>query len=144
MPLGATIFIIRHAEVTGHEEDRGLSAFGHWRAYALIPYYYTRRGLPPPSMLIAAADQDNSMRPRVTLEPLASALNLRVEARYSEKCFRELAAKMHRAQRYNNAVTVIYWRHDQLMRLASALGQRVNSGGLCAWIMTRTRIAQHA
>lgn len=122
MPRNATVLLIRHAEETGREDDRGLSAAGLCRAWAYVPWFRSRRGLASPSILIVAADEADSMRPRQTLEPLAAVQGIRLEARFDEKRYRELAALMHRRRRFDGVVTLVCWRHDQLLPLAQALG----------------------
>lgn len=122
MPRNATVLLIRHAEERGREDDPGLSAAGLSRSWAYVPWFRSRRGMAPPSILIAAADQADSARPRLTLEPLAAVQGMRVEATLGEKRYRELAARMQRQTRFDRVTTLICWRHDELLPLARGLG----------------------
>lgn len=122
MSRNATLLLIRHAEDTGRKDDRGLSAAGLCGAWAYVPWFRSRRGLAPPSILIAAADEADSMRQRQTLEPLAAVQGIRLEARFDEKRYRELARLVSRQERFDGVVTVVCWRHDELLPLAQALG----------------------
>lgn len=127
MPRNATLLLIRHAEETGREEDRELNAAGTCRAWAYVPWFRSRRGLAPPSILIAAADNASSMRPRLTLEPLAAAQDMHVETRFGEKRYRELAKLVDSQKRFDGVVTLVCWRHDELLPLARALGAPRNA-----------------
>ena len=122
MPRNATILLIRHAEETGRAADPGLSAAGQSRAWAYVPWFRSRRGLSPPAILIAARDKADSMRPRLTLEPLAAAQEMPIETPLRESQYRELAARVQRQKRFNGLVTLVSWRHDELLPLARALG----------------------
>lgn len=80
----AIILVIRHAE----KPDQGhtLSAAGEVRAQAYINYFknYKVDGQPLKlDYLFATADSGNSHRPRLTLEPFAKALGLKIDSRFN-------------------------------------------------------------
>ena len=121
MPARAhTVLLLRHGEETDHEDDPSLSAEGWCRAWALVGWLQTRRGLPAPSRLFAAADDDDSCRPRATLEHLASVLALDLDTRFGDGKVKPAARAMRDAA-HPGAVTVACWRHERLP-LARALG----------------------
>src|SRR5579862_4497162 len=89
----AVVLIIRHAE----KPDSGyaLSPAGEHRAQAYVHYFqnFTLDSLPLKlDELFAAADSKNSHRPRLTLEPLAAALEMKLNTTFEDKNPRALAA----------------------------------------------------
>ena len=124
---GATILIIRHAEKP--LSGQGLSPAGEQRAQSYVRYFQTLRegGRPlKPDALFAMKDSDNSARPRLTLEPLAHALNLPIETEYKSKNTPELAALL-RSPRCAGHTALICWRHGELPELLAALGANPES-----------------
>jgi hypothetical protein len=117
----ATILIIRHAEKPA--SGRELTPTGQQRAEAYAQYFknLTVDSQPPrPDCLIAAADSNNSQRPRLTLEPLSKALgmplNLTFNDKQNQELVRELQSKPH------GKVILICWRHGKIPTLVKALG----------------------
>ncbi len=86
-PLANTVvLIIRHAEKP--EDGSGLTPVGEQRARAYVPYfraYQLDSQLLKLSHLFAAADSTNSRRPRLTIEPLAAALHMKLDLRFTDK-----------------------------------------------------------
>ena len=126
MPKSATLLVIRHAEKSGDPDDIGLTPAGQARAQAYVAYFQTlalgSARLPSPAWLIAAADSDDSQRSRLTLEPLAAALGLEVDAGLPDGDYRTLAKRLREDPRYDGATTLVCWTHKKLPRLAKALG----------------------
>jgi hypothetical protein len=113
--------IIRHAEKPAAGPE--LTPAGSQRAAAYVQYFQdlTMDSQPlRPDYLIAAADSNNSRRPRLTLEPLSKALGLPLNLGFSDKrpeeLVRELQSKPH------GKVILICWRHGNLPALVRALG----------------------
>ncbi|AXK73423.1 histidine phosphatase family protein [Lysobacter sp. TY2-98] len=126
MPKAATLLVIRHAEKSGDRHDVGLTPAGMARAQAYVAYFQNLASgasrLPPPAWLIAAADARDSRRSRLTLEPLAAALGLDIDARLADTAYRALAERLHTDPRYDHATILICWTHKKLRGLAKALG----------------------
>ena len=126
MPRSATVLVIRHAEKSGDKQDIGLTPAGQARAQAYVAYFQALTSgashLPPPAWLIAAADEKDSHRSRLTLEPLAAALGLPIDARLADADYRTLAQRLREDARYDGATTLICWSHKKLPGLAKALG----------------------
>jgi hypothetical protein len=119
----ATILIIRHAEKP--ESGFGLSPAGEKRAEAYASYF-KHFALPSnsqpltPDYLIATADSAGSHRPRLTLEPLSKELGLKIDARFKNKNFEELA---HELQTHKHGHRIlICWHHGEIPALAKAFG----------------------
>jgi hypothetical protein len=115
------VLIIRHAEKP--ETGSGLTATGQERAEAYVKYFksFTIDGRPLRlDHLFAAADSAKSQRPRLTLEPLARSLGMKIDSRFTDKnpgtLARELRAKSHGKQ------ILICWRHGEIPELLRALG----------------------
>lgn len=117
-----TVLLLRHGEESGRDDDPSLNAAGWCRAWALVGYLQTRRGLSAPTRLLAASDDEDSCRPRATLGPLADALRLAVETPYGDKQYRQAARDVLNETTHPGAVTVMCWRHKTLIPLARALG----------------------
>ena len=117
----AIVLIIRHAEKP--ERGAGLSPEGEKRAKAYPEYFrkFTVDGKPLRiDYLIAAADSKESHRPRLTLEPLAAATGLKIDARFKNAQFGELAAELQRRRLGQHIL--ICWHHGDIPALAAALG----------------------
>jgi hypothetical protein len=117
----AVILIIRHAEKP--ESGKELSPAGFERANAYVGYFETFQADGRPvklDSLFAASDTENSVRPRLTLEPLSRALHIRLDTRFKDKepetLARELESKAHGTN------ILICWRHARLPELAHDLG----------------------
>ena len=126
MPKSATLLVIRHAEKSGDPEDRGLTAAGQARAQAYAAYFRTLEldgaRVEPPRWLYAAADDDDSKRSRLTLEPLAVALDVAIDASIPGEDYERLAAHIRDDARHDHATTLVCWSHKKLPGLARALG----------------------
>lgn len=110
----ATVLVVRHAEkpATG----RGLSPTGEQRAQAYVGCFEKFHL----DCLIAGADSPNSMRPRLTLEPLAAALKLKIDSRFSTKDVPGVVKYLRTEPHGRNVL--ICWRHGELPDLLRALG----------------------
>lgn len=116
-----TILIIRHAEKP--ESRRDLSDAGRRHAGAYVKYFSQFELDSKPlkiDALFAAADSKNSRRPRLTLEPLAHALNLPIQAPFNDKNPKALAAELKREP--HGKCLLICWHHGEMADLLRALG----------------------
>jgi hypothetical protein len=123
MPI-SRVFLIRHGEEDRtRPEDTGLSWFGEARAAALAAYFRYPKGPARGRLdrMIAAADKDDSCRPRLTLEPSAAAFGLIVETTFGDDDLAAVEAAV-RISRLSGAHVLICWRHTRLLDLARALG----------------------
>lgn len=121
----ATILLMRHAEKPADRRDPNLSASGWQRAERLAGFVPGLIGRP--DLLFAAADKPASHRPRLTLEPLAAATGLTVDASVSDKDSAAFAAALLVARRFDGARVVVAWRHDALPGLARGLGAKAGA-----------------
>ncbi|MBL8151273.1 MAG: flagellar basal body-associated protein FliL [Blastocatellia bacterium] len=131
MPKNTTILMIRHAEKP--DKGKGLSVAGQERAQAYVIYFqnYAIDGKPIEiKYLFATEDSDNSERPRLTIEPLAKALDLEINAKHKDHKYQELADHILKENKYDDSVLIICWHHGQILQFAQALG--VNSNELPA------------
>jgi hypothetical protein len=115
------ILIIRHAE----KPDAGdsLSAAGAARAQAYVNYFknFTLDGQPLQlDCVFATADSASSRRPRLTLEPLAKTLGLKLDTRFNDSQFPQLAQEILSHPPGTNIL--ICWHHGEIPQLLRALG----------------------
>ena len=122
VPLSnATILIIRHAEKP--DTGVGLSNEGGKRAQVYTEYFPGLQIAGKPlklDHLFAAADSKNSQRPRLTLEPLARALNLPLDVRFEADDWKKLAEDL-RSTDYGRQL-LICWHHRPIPDLLRELG----------------------
>jgi hypothetical protein len=120
-PRNGVVLIIRHAEKPA--DGPGLTPRGEERAKAYPRYFrnFTVDGKPLHlDHIFAAADSDESQRPRLTVWPLARSLGLPVDARFKTKQS-EAVAGLVAASRPGSSI-LICWRHGELPELLGALG----------------------
>jgi hypothetical protein len=115
----ARLLIMRHGEKTNVEGDIHLSPEGQQRAQSLVTYIPQNFGTP--DFFVAAADSENSRRPRETLEPLAAALGTNIHARLNEKDQDGLVEHLTKTK-FAGKLGVISWRHGQIPKICAALG----------------------
>ena len=116
-----TVLIIRHAEKP--DQGNGLSPRGEQRAQAYASYFDPFQldgGTLLPRRLIATSDSKASMRPRLTLTPLAARLQLPIEQPWADDQVDDLAKELRKK---NEApVVLIAWHHGHIVKLIEALG----------------------
>jgi len=129
MPVNTNIFMIRHAEKPDALDDKGLSTAGQERAEAYTIYFQNvKRGssIIKFDYLFAAADSQESHRPRLTIKQLEKALGLSTDVTYKDKDYQNLADAILKNPKpkpdYNNANILICWHHGEILKLAQALG----------------------
>lgn len=116
-----TVLIVRHAEKPA--EGAGLTPMGEARAQLYAKYFrpFQEEGLSiSVDCLYAGADSKNSIRPRLTLEPLSKAtglpLHLNVGTKDPEALVHELKTEAHGQN------PLIAWRHGEIPALLTAFG----------------------
>jgi hypothetical protein len=116
-----TVLIIRHAEKP--DQGNGLSPRGEQRAQAYASYFdpFQLDGTAlVPQRLIATSDSKASMRPRLTLTPLAARLQMPIEQPWADDQVDDLAKELRKK---NEApVVLIAWHHGHIVKLIEALG----------------------
>lgn len=115
------ILIIRHAEKP--EVGDGLTETGEKRAKAYVDYFkkYKVDGQPLHlDHIFAATDSKKSHRPRLTVEPLATALDQKIDTRFTDKDPAAIAKDLT-THRYGHEI-LISWRHGEIPALIEALG----------------------
>jgi len=119
-PPDGTVLIIRHAEkpVSG----TGLAPAGQERAAAYASYFghFTIGGAAVRiDALVATADSDDSVRPRLTLTPLSQALDLPIQQPFADKDVKGLATWLSSQP---GRVMLVAWHHGKLPNLLADLG----------------------
>jgi len=121
MPKNSVFLLIRHAEKPDY--GPGLTPRGEKHAQAYVRFFknfHVGPRLLKIDALFAAADKDNSERPRLTLVPLSADLGLPIQVEYGEKQIDKLAK--HLLSKADGKTVVICWRHGSILELADALG----------------------
>jgi hypothetical protein len=116
----AEVLIIRHAEQPGRGSQMHLSDLGRARAAALPTLFPT--SFATPAFLFAARSSKESDRPVETLQPLAAALRLRIDDRFPDDAYAQLASTILTGAPYAGAPVLICWHHGMTPALAAALG----------------------
>jgi hypothetical protein len=122
MLADSTVLLIRHAEKPG--SGKGLSPMGQAAADGYAAYFPSLPIHPKGHYdhLFASADSGKSHRPKLTLTPLAHALDMHVETPYLDKDYCELADDLlDPGKDYSNQNIVICWHHGEILNLANLL-----------------------
>src|SRR5580658_2000425 len=120
------VIVIRHGEKPPKKEHSpDLTAIGQERAKR-IPGLFAgsanrKAVVPHPDALFATHASPGSNREIETLTPLARALNLPLDDRFSEDQGGQLAAELL-SGKYAGKVVVICWHHGQIPALVTSLG----------------------
>jgi len=117
----AVVLIIRHAEKP--DSGTGLTPAGQQRAAAYVGYFehYRIEGKPfKTSHIFATADTKKSHRERLTVEPYAQALGMKIDMRYKNADVADLAQDLA-SNDYGTAI-LICWHHGEIPALLTALG----------------------
>jgi phosphohistidine phosphatase SixA len=115
------ILIIRHAEK--QPDGPGLTPDGVKRANIYVQYFENFQidgALRRPDSLFAAADSSKTQRCRLTITPLANALNLPINATYKNKDVQDLARCIEETP--GGKTVLIAWHHEEIEPLLEALG----------------------
>jgi hypothetical protein len=122
MLANSTVLLIRHAEKP--DSGKGLSPMGQARAEGYAAYFPSLPIHPKGHYdhLYASEDSEKSHRPKLTLTPLAHALNLHVETPYLDKHYAKLAKDLlDPGADYSNENILICWHHGEILALANCL-----------------------
>lgn len=114
-----TVLIVRHAEKP--LKGRTLTPQGEARARAYVQYFQHFRSATLAfgvDGLYAGADSEESMRPRLTLEPLHAATGLELHSDIGTKENPKLVAELRTTQ--HGTHPLVSWRHGQIPSLLEA------------------------
>ena len=120
-PQEGVVLIIRHAEKP--DAGGGLSKKGMERAAVYGKYFADYKiGTAPLhlSAIYSTADTTESQRPRVTVQPLASSLSLRVDSEFKRNETSGLADELR--AKFEGKQVLVSWHHGGIPDLLSALG----------------------
>ena len=123
MPINTNILMIRHAERP--DKGTGLSVAGQARAQAYIVYfqnYLIANKHLTINYLFASADSAESIRPRMTIEPLAAALKLKINGKHSYTDYNIVKDHIMNKPKYKNSNILICWHHEEILNFAKDLG----------------------
>lgn len=115
----ATILVIRHTEKPAI--GVGLSPVGEQHARAYVEYFKNFKIDGQPlhlKHLFATADTAKSHRPRLTIEPLSQALQLKIHNQFQREQVEALANEV----KSKHGETLICWHHGEIPNLLRSLG----------------------
>jgi hypothetical protein len=136
MEMSKCIMLIRHAEKpharhagvddAGEDDEQSLCVTGWCRAGALVPYFSSLADGTHPKVVCRphhiyaarATAMHRSTRPRDTVLPLAGALGLSVDERWSDE---DSVERFAETLRNFEVPVLVCWRHDYLPALARAI-----------------------
>jgi hypothetical protein len=123
----AQIILIRHADKPADPKDPHLSQAGVQRAERLVSFIttdpaMTRFGLPVAVFATRTTKDSNGQRTQETVAPLARALKLPVQTPFLGKDYAALASLILADPAYAGKTVLICWNHEEIPRLAAALG----------------------
>lgn len=133
--MATSITLLRHAEkpddagtefgvdAHGRPDPRGLTARGWQRAGALVRWIVPLGmgiapvPIPRPQAIFAVAPAPTSVRPLLTVQPLAKLLGLEVDDRFASEQVTELLQEVHGVP----GAVLICWRHQNMPEIARRL-----------------------
>jgi len=134
MLANSTVLLIRHAEKP--DSGKGLSSMGQARADGYAAYFPSLPLQPKGHYdhLYAAKNSGESHRPKLTLTPLAHALDMHVETPHSDRHYAKLADDLlDPGKDYSNQNILICWHHGEILDLANALLKQPPPGWPTKW-----------
>jgi hypothetical protein len=125
----AQVILLRHAEKPADPEDPHLAPAGVKRAARLVSFIMkdptmSRFGSPVAVFATQTTKHDNGQRTQETVAPLARALKLPVQTPFLSKDYAALAKQILSNPAYAGKTVLICWTHDEIRKLAAALGVR--------------------
>jgi len=117
--------IIRHAEKPANGD--GLSPEGFQRAKDLVPFFFrnpavTRFGAPAAIYAMAPKGQGGSIRAIQTVTPLAAALHMAIDTRYTRDQIRNVVQEVMSYPGFDGRMVLICWEHTVIPQLAAEFG----------------------
>ena len=125
IPVGASgpleVLIIRNAEEP-KGADVHLNDAGKARAKALVQWIPATYG--KLDALIASHATPKSKRAAETLEPMATALHLKVQDQFATEDYKKLADKLLKDSEFAGKRILVCWNKGDIAKLAKALGAK--------------------
>ena len=126
----AQVILIRHAEKPA--EGAQLSAQGFKRAEALVKFFkteaaVTRYGNPVAIYAAAPKNEDSSIRSIQTVTPLARALKIDIDTRFTRGQTNKIVRDLMENPAYEGRLVLICWQHTNLVEIAQNLAEYNNS-----------------
>lgn len=123
----AQIILLRHAEKPADPEDPHLAPAGVKRAARLVSFIMkdpamSRFGSPVAVFATQSTKHDNGQRTQETVAPLARALKLPVQTPFLGKDYAAMAKQILANPAYTGKTVLICWNHEEIQKLAAALG----------------------
>jgi hypothetical protein len=118
--VNSTILVIRHAEKPAAGASLTPSGFARAQKYAHYFHPFVLNGVAlSVNALYAGSDEPNSIRPRLTLEPLSQATGIPLNTHYSTGDSEALARAL--VEEAHGDHVLIAWRHKKIPALLKAL-----------------------
>lgn len=122
----AQVILIRHAEKPAVGTE--LSPQGFKRAEALVNFFKTEEavtsyGTPVAIYAAAPKNEDSSIRSIQTVTPLARALNLTVDTRFTRGQTNKIVRDLMENPAYDGRMVLICWQHTNLVEIAQNLAE---------------------
>jgi broad specificity phosphatase PhoE len=114
------ILVMRHAEKSDDPKDPDLTPAGRRRAEALATFI--PQTFASPDFVFATARSKHSARPIETVEPLANALGIAIDANFADQDYGALAEVVSKDERFTGKLILVCWHHGNIPNLAHALG----------------------
>jgi len=126
----AQVILIRHGEKP--ENGGQLNAQGFKRADALVKFFKSepavlRYGMPIAIYAVGPKNDDSSVRSIQTVTPLARALNIQIDSRFTRGQTHKIVADIMENPAYEGRMVLICWQHNNLVEIAVNLAEYNNS-----------------
>lgn len=126
----AQVILIRHGEKP--ENGGQLNPQGFKRAEALVKFFKSepavlRYGTPIAIYAAGPKNEDSSVRSIQTVTPLARALNLQIDSRFTRGQTHKIVADLMENPAYEGRMVLICWQHKNLVEIALNLAEYNNS-----------------
>lgn len=120
----AQVILIRHAEKPA--EGAELSPQGFKRADALVKFFQAnpavkRYGLPAGIYAAAPKNEDSSVRSIQTVTPLARAIGVKIDDRFTRGQTNKIVRDLMEDPAYDGRMVLICWQHKNLVEIAQNL-----------------------
>jgi len=127
----AQVIIIRHGEKP--ENGGELNEQGFRRAEALVWFFQTnaavtRYGTPAAIYAAAPKNEDSSIRSIQTVTPLARALKITINTRFTRGQAHKLAADIMANPLYEGRMVLVCWQHGNISAIIRELAEYNGSG----------------
>jgi phosphohistidine phosphatase SixA len=119
------ILVMRHAEKPDDPDDPDLTKEGEARAIKLATFIPQQFG--EPDFIFASAITRHSARPYETVQPLAKATSIGIDATVADNDYGALAKALLTKDKYADKLVVVCWHHGNIPPLMRYLGATAGS-----------------